>query len=557
MLLDAALVVSSIISESSVPILNLTVLTKPDRLPHGTPSDKLSDVLDGVRFKLGHGYHVTKNLDQDQIKQGVTHQQARQLEEQFFKTQHPWASDLQAYQQRFGILNLQTFLSRQHAKHALAKLPTIEAEVDKRLASVDEELRGLPETPPHTAVRVILDMLIAFSNEVREEIEGEHGHTAWKNIWQNIKTQFYHYLQGMEPEMGKEKAMRDRNIYSRSLPGASADDPLTVDTDSDTTDDEDDDHSDEVDTPSKKRKTNASSRTTPAKKVSAPTKKATAASTPTKKTNAPPSSRVVPHKQETTRNDTRRGGTKTIHELDKLKYELSLCSQGKVPGNVHPKVLEALMIEPLQYWSMALDAFFRELESRLRKQMKTLFAKHFKDRKDSELYTKAWVIVNEMIDDNLCLQKSTVAAESLNAELEGPYIFHDKVFAEAKRLVLNKCHQDRLNSRMTRFIKEAGRHQYHPRIFTDEKLRRDEKSMAIIKDEPYKTEVEVIAEVKAYYQLAARRFHDAVCMRVESKFFKQLRTELRSELDGRLGISDEANGKSLILSNFLLIHFTN
>jgi hypothetical protein len=146
----------------------------------------LSDILDGARFKLGHGYHVTKNLDQDQIKQGVTHQQARQLEEQFFKTQHPWASDLQAYQQRFGILNLQTFLSRQHAKHALAKLPTIEAEVDKRLASVDEELRGLPETPPHTAVRVILDMLITFSNETYGRISRPNSTSifrAWSLRW--------------------------------------------------------------------------------------------------------------------------------------------------------------------------------------------------------------------------------------------------------------------------------------------------------------------------------------------------------------------------------------
>jgi hypothetical protein len=557
MLPNVALVVSSIVPDPPVPVLNDTVLTKPDRLPHGTPSKMLSDILDGARFKLGHGYHVTKNLDQDQIKQGVTHQQARQLEEQFFKTQHPWASDLQAYQQRFGILNLQTFLSRQHAKHALAKLPTIEAEVDKRLASVDEELRRLPETPPHTAVRVVLDILIAFSDEVRKEIEGASKHRAWENTWRHIKTQFYHSLQGLEPEMGKEKAMRDRNIYSRSLPGASADDPLTVDTDSDTTDDDDDDHSDEVDTPSKKRKTTASSRAAPAKKAPAPTKKTAGVSTPKKKINAPSSSHVTLPKQETTKNDTRQGGTATIYELDKLRHELSLLSQGKVPGRVHPEFLEALMVKPLQHWQMSLDVFFQELESRLRKQMKTLFTKHFKDRKDSELYTKAWVVVNEMIDDNLCLQKSTVAAESLNAELEGPYIFHDKIFDEAKQLVLSKCHQDRLNSRMARFIKEAGKHQHHPRIFTDEKLRKDEKSMAIIKDEPYKTEVELIAEVKAYYQLAARRFHDAVCMRIESKFFKQLRTELRSELDGRLGISDEANGKSLILSNFLLIRFTN
>jgi hypothetical protein len=497
----------------------------------------LSEILDGARFKLGHGYHVTKNLDQDQIKQGITHQEARLLEEEFFKTQDPWASDLQAYQQRFGILNLQTFLSRQHAKHALAKLPTIEAEVDERLASVDEELKRIPETPPHTAVRVVLDILVSFSDEIRHEIEEDFGYTTWKNMWQEIRTRFYDSLEGMKPWMSTRGEL-DQNLYSQSLPasGLSIDDSITIDSDDDASDNDDNNQSDASGTPSKKRKFGAPFKSTPTKKRS----------TPVQKTTAPSRDRNISPKKEAVKNENQPAVTSNVIQLDKFRLELGQSSQSKVPGLKHPKVHESLMIKPLQQWQVPLDVFFQELEERLRKHIKTLFVKHFKDRKDSELYTKAWVIVNEMIDDNLSLQKSTIAAESLKAELQGPYIFHGDAFKTEKQRVLEDFAKQRQTYRMNAFMKEAIRHGRNARTLTTERLGKEEQSMAIIRSEPYAAEIDVIADMRAYYGLAARRFHDSVCMRVESNFFKQLREELRNELDARLGISNEADGKFII-----------
>jgi hypothetical protein len=55
--------------------------------------------------------------------------------------------------------------------------------------------------------------------------------------------------------------------------------------------------------------------------------------------------------------------------------------------------------------------------------------------------------------------------------------------------------------------------------------------------------MDAVAEVSTYYMIAARRLHDAVCMRVQSKFFKQLRTQLRDEMEGSLGIHDEHQGE--------------
>jgi hypothetical protein len=66
--------------------------------------------------------------------------------------------------------------------------------------------------------------------------------------------------------------------------------------------------------------------------------------------------------------------------------------------------------------------------------------------------------------------------------------------------------------------------------------------MTELKREPYEVELGVVAQVTTYYMLAARRFHDAVCMRIESKFIKQFRTQLREELEHGLGLNDGQEG---------------
>jgi hypothetical protein len=76
-----------------------------------------------------------------------------------------------------------------------------------------------------------------------------------------------------------------------------------------------------------------------------------------------------------------------------------------------------------------------------------------------------------------------------------------------------------------------------------DQCRRDERKMALVKKEPYSREIDLVADISAYYMIAARRFHDSITMRIESKFFKQLRDKLRDQLQDELGIYDAEQGK--------------
>jgi hypothetical protein len=70
------------------------------------------------------------------------------------------------------------------------------------------------------------------------------------------------------------------------------------------------------------------------------------------------------------------------------------------------------------------------------------------------------------------------------------------------------------------------------------KLSVDERKKVIEKmaDDPYLAEVEVVARIKAYYQIAANRFIDRICQTVEFDLFQKLTAGLKDELEAGLQI---------------------
>ncbi|KAF1829164.1 interferon-induced GTP-binding protein Mx [Decorospora gaudefroyi] len=507
------------------------VLTEPDRLPPGSRNEKLSEVFDQKRFALGHGYFVVKNLGQDEIDQGMTHQQARAQEQQFFSQEEPWATTFEKYQLRFGTLNLQSFLSGKLAEQITKKLPTIDREINIRLQQVEAELQQFPEPPTHNASRIIYDVLLDFSQHVRKEIEAEFPCKIWRNNWEALQKAFFDALASMKPTM-KTNGRRDARIYFRTLgskTGTSAKEAIPLDDDEEEDDDDAEDGdtsmSNNPETPKKKRKFDETLGPSPV--------------------TTPLNHRRSQNPVET---DARAifpdfSNLREHFDLDKVTQYLAENSQSKIPGQVEPRVVDNMMLNTLKHWAQPLEQFFNTLEKQLRDQVKVAFEETFKKWQGSALYHNTWTIVEEMLTLNFHQQRTTMADESLNDEKEGPYIFHDEIFQHEKETMLEHYHEHRCIARMKTYKKEKLQHAGKATSASDEeKLKRDPRIMAELEREPYEVEIGVVAQVTTYYMLAARRFHDAVCMRIESKFYKQLRTQLRDELENGLGLKDDKEG---------------
>lgn len=479
---------------------------------------------------MGHGYFVVKNLNSDEIDRGLTHQDARRLEQQFFSTVAPWSTDLQPYQSRFGTINMQHFLSAELGKQVMLKLPIIHSQIEERLAVVDDDLSRIPDTPLHTAVRTVADVIQMFSSEVRSEMAGEYGHVSWNNIWEECQKTLWDDFLLLEPKMSIH-GVRDKGLYQSMQPGRTADEAMIIDSDED-----------EIpETPSKKRK----HVTTTKHESFTPVPSSSPLGTPRKSTAKP--LQAMSSNSTSLNPSGNIASLRVSFKLDEVHQFLSTSSRSRVPGQIDPKVREDMMRAPLEHWPVVVNSFFDNLGRQLNSRIKLLFDKHFQEWKGSELYRASLAIVQSIVDNNLHEQRTTMAAESLEDECEGPHIFHKDIFESEKAAMLAKYAQARVKARLKVYYAEYEEH--HGQEMPDpkkEKFKKDDRNMAHIQKEPYSHEISLVADISTYYMIAARRFHDSMTMRIQSKFFKQLRDKLRDQLQDELGIYDADRGKQEI-----------
>lgn len=482
---------------------------------------------------MGHGYFVVKNLNSDQIRQGLTHLDARKMEQHFFSTTAPWSTDLQGYHSRFGTVRLQKYLSTQLGNQVLSKLPVIRRQIEDHLAVVDAELSRIPDIPLHIATRTVDDVLHVFTDDVRKEITGEHGFMTWSNIWHSLQESMWNMLMQLKPTL-VTTAKLDEGLFGTTLPGRSVHDSIVIDSD------DEGPISEAPETPSKKRKqgpqpkseaqTSTAARS-PFRTPRKPTRKGTQKQSPDK-SSAQPETFVAFRKS---------------FNLDDVTLYVNQNSKNRVPGQIDPKVREEMMLSAIEHWPRVVSKFFDEFESCLKQHMLYLFEQHFSAWRGSELYTASLTALEGLLDTNLYQQRTIMAGESFNDEREGPHIFHKDEFSREKRTTVERYSQARMHARFNNFTRDAAEH-YGREITPAEKakIQKDEKKMSLIKEEPYAHEIDLVADITTYYMIAARRFHDSITMRIESKFFQQLRSKLRDQLQDELGIHDEVAGKCQI-----------
>lgn len=322
----------------------------------------------------------------------------------------------------------------------------------------------------------------------------------------------------MRPTM-RTIGLRDQGLYKSTLPGQSSHDPVCLDEDA---------YAGSVqhnspETPQKKRKLEGTSGPTPTKtprSIRAPT--------------------VTPSKGHA----IGRGYTnvRTVYQLDQVVQHLSEHSVTKIHDQLQPMVVNDMIKLTLQKWPLPLTQLFDDLERELKGFLRVIFDRYFGTRSDTKIYADAWRIVEDIFNTSMAEQRFNLAADILGNELEGPYIFHQKKFDDAKDLLRQKYTNARFNTRLRLYMQEMEEHLGVDKVPTEERLRKDEKVRAQVSKEPYQKEIDVVARITSYYELAADRFHDSICMGIEGKLFKRLRTRLRDEMDDTLGIHDIDNG---------------
>ncbi|KAF2713739.1 P-loop containing nucleoside triphosphate hydrolase protein [Pleomassaria siparia CBS 279.74] len=484
------------------------VLTKPDRADTTSRFVDIKKALDGRADRLGYGYFVVKQPSETDLNTGMTHSQAREAEERFFNDESlPWASQLAMYRNRFGTRNLQAELSKLLAGLSTQAIPKIWDEINKKLTQVDAQLADIPQTPIHNVVGIVHNVLREFTDVLEKELRREEGCQRWRPTWDTLRKGFEKKLHGLRPTLNPE-GLLDKSLFEDRVVDLCSDD------------EESQSHLNALPVTPLKRKLEASSFTTPTRNSSvAPT---------------PGSHRR--QKKTKLRADHRA----LSFGLDDTRERLLEGSYAKLAQHVNPKILEKLMLQSLQHWNEELNLFFDNLERNMLAQTQRTLHESFSKYITTQLFEESSKIVNKYLALHFGLQRTTMGPEILNSELGGVYLWNSRIFENHKVRFLQAYKLVRCRQRTNAYWSSVDPTLDAEQQEVSAKKEPHKTMLANNKDkELYETEIDVIAEVRAYYELARVRFHEAICMRVESNLFNEFSSNLMEHLSDDLGLNDE------------------
>jgi hypothetical protein len=490
------------------------VLTKPDRIDNNSRYVDIKKALDGKQDCLGHGYFVVKQPSQNEIEVGITHHEARVAEEKFFTEEQPWAGELAAHRERFGTRNLQATLSRLLAGLSTQALPKIWKQISEKLAAVESELAEIPKAPTHNAIGEVHNAIRDFTDQLKQELRREENCQDWRVVWDNLREQFTEKLLGLRPTLNKE-GVEDKTIFNQA--------PETIDLCSD------DEH-------------------TPAQVPYFPTTPQKRKHEQTSLANPSRSSSAAMQGQRAKKPKKGIDPRARCYGLDSMRLRLYEGSYAKLAHHVNPKALEKLMLESLQHWSGELQLFFTQLEKEMLAQCQRILRRSLAKWNTTQLYQECERTMKKFLTFDLDNQRTTIGPDTLNAELGGTYVWQTEIFKglKAKYAGIYKKVRSEQREKVYWDLVDDAMEDDQRRTLAKKEPHKSILAAAMDK-EPYSQEVDVIAQIRAYYELARVRFHDTICMRVEAHLFAQFSENLLHHLLDDLGLDDQ-NGKDLALT---------
>ncbi|KAF4620301.1 hypothetical protein D9613_001087 [Agrocybe pediades] len=147
------------------------VLTKPDRIPTGEEPNWLPFIRN-EKEPLVNNWFCVKQPSSNDLKANPTWEQARKQEDTFFSSTAPWSELDSVYQKYLRTGNLVDRLSLILSDLISKRLPQIYQELEENITNARRDLASLPPPPsdnPHTEIAALIHK---FMNEVAKHVEG-------------------------------------------------------------------------------------------------------------------------------------------------------------------------------------------------------------------------------------------------------------------------------------------------------------------------------------------------------------------------------------------------
>ncbi|CAG8741669.1 16996_t:CDS:2, partial [Dentiscutata erythropus] len=185
--IDNQAIVSLAKSADISGIRTLGVLTKPDTIEEGT-HDKWLKIMRNEAHRLDLGYFAVKNPAQKHLNDGISFEDARQDEINFFE-QGPWKNF--RLRERIGVVKLRLKLSDLLIQSIIRGLPSVRKEIETKLSETRQELEEIPEQLSDNPRIEIYRMAKKCSTIIKSKTTCSNNQV---DLWQSINKEFEFFM---------------------------------------------------------------------------------------------------------------------------------------------------------------------------------------------------------------------------------------------------------------------------------------------------------------------------------------------------------------------------
>ncbi|KAG9043509.1 hypothetical protein FS837_009469 [Tulasnella sp. UAMH 9824] len=449
------------------------VLTKVDRIEFGGASKWLR-MLRGEDQPLMHGWYCVKQRDMAQLQDGITWEEARSYEMEFFQTVAPWADLNRVEQQRLGSQKLADRLGTILSNLVSKELPGIRKKVNVELDKVSQRLNAL--APPQIADprRVVITLLRDFTKKLSKHIEGlppvinpsDPTDTTSTGLLHSLNEAYDRFRERVHETAPQFKpwsstASVDSQTEQRMLDSAKQDDDAVG-----------------------------------------------------------------------------LGTTNSLH-VDEVMDLAKRSRTRELPGNYPFAVKEKLILESIVQWSALAHACFTEVKEITVKHVLRLISDHFKGHDHGGLQEAVSKITSEQI-----LNCAAATVQKIDGLVQGecdPYTQNDKYFFAYKTKMLTRykiIHQElqgkanlvtALRSYNPNNNNSTG--DYHQWNYLNNAISnlanfgitiKAEDFVMLLPQQDLTPALDIMAEVRAYFQVAYKRFGDNVPKVIDADFIRAI-----------------------------------
>ncbi|KAL8799589.1 MAG: hypothetical protein Q9182_005765 [Xanthomendoza sp. 2 TL-2023] len=520
---------SKLVQELNAQHRTIGVLTKPDRVQSGESMTQWVDILDGKKFRLGHGYYVVKNNSNPEVSNTV----AREEEDQFFDSE-PWVRTLGSHFDRFGTFKLQSMLSKLLKAQIRTSLPTITERVRSKTQEIIARLKDLPEPPEGNLSLKIYEKILQFEADLRCHLDGGSEVYPFQKEVHAAAVQFRNTIAFSYPRLSladlfatiRPSSQLPYRSSATPTPSGNRRSEIIIDSD------------EEERTAQKFTQT-----TSPSKRKQAALN--VAQSTPSKRSRLEKIPQFLPgqdangssNSDSSSMNVDRTAPFARRFTLSEIRSILEDAHIG-LPNQVDPRATKRMITYSLSHWDEPLEAFLNFTSHSCRTMILERASSVFSLWQGTRCFDLTLEICYSFFDERMEKQMSS-ARRILAIERQAALTLHEDAMRTASERALvtlgHACRNEHAKALLMKQDPEWDKN-LSDRARNDKISKVDDAQLG---PNPFTNELRAMADVRGYYECAFSRFVDVIYQGIQAELISVCRNDLGPALKERLGLADK------------------